>query len=81
MKSRQYFNTSTQNVSLKSVNDWLSYDIDRFKIEVGVEEKFMCKNVTKQTQHSDCSSSSSSRGPFISGCTVDNAYNAYNTYG
>jgi len=23
----------------------------RFKIEVGVEEKFKCKNVTKQTQH------------------------------
>ena len=32
---------------------WLSYDIVRFKIEVGVEEKFMCKNVTKQTQHGD----------------------------
>ena len=27
--------------------DWLSYDIVRFKIEVGVEEEFMCKNVTK----------------------------------
>jgi len=26
--------------------DSLSYDIVRFKIEVGVEEKFMCKNVT-----------------------------------
>jgi len=35
------------------VFDWLSYDIVRFKIEVGVEEKFMCKNVTKQTQHGD----------------------------
>ena len=51
----KYFHT--QNVSLNSVNDWLSYDIVRFKIEVGVEEKFMCKNVTKQTQHSDCHSS------------------------
>jgi len=40
-----------QNVSLNSVNDWLSYDIIRFKIEVGVEEKFMYKNVTKHTQH------------------------------
>jgi len=36
------------------VIDWLSYDIVRFKIEVGVEEKFMCKNVTKQTQHLHC---------------------------
>ena len=32
----------------------LSYDIVRFKIEVGVEEKFMCKNVAKQTQHVHC---------------------------
>jgi len=36
------------------VKDWLSYDIVRFKIEVGVAEKFMCnKNVTKRTQHGD----------------------------
>jgi len=35
------------------VKEWISYDIVRFKIEVGVEEKFMCKNVTKQTQHGD----------------------------
>ena len=35
------------------MKDWLSYDIVRFKIELGVEEKFMCKNVTKQTQHGD----------------------------
>ena len=64
------------------MNDWLSYDIVRFKIELAVEEKFMCKNVTKQTQHSDCDISSS-RQPFSSGCTVDNGYNAYayNTYG
>jgi len=46
-----------QNVSLNSVNDWLSYDIVRFKIELGVEEKFMCKNVTKQTQHVHCDNS------------------------
>ena len=32
----------------------LSYDIVRFKIEVGVEEKFMCKNVAKQMQHLHC---------------------------
>jgi len=31
----------------------LSYDIVRFKIKVGVKDKFMCKNVTKQTQHGD----------------------------
>ena len=46
-----------QNVSLNSVKDWLSCDIVRFKIEVGVEEKFMCKNVSKQTQHAHCDSS------------------------
>jgi len=39
---------------LNSVSNWLSYDIVRFKIKVGVEEKFMCKNVTKQTQHLHC---------------------------
>jgi len=42
---------------LNSVKDWLSCDIVRFKIEMGVEEKFMCKNVTKQTQHGHCDSS------------------------
>jgi len=31
-----------------------SYDIVRFKIEVGVEEKFMCKSVAKQMQHAHC---------------------------
>jgi len=34
-KSLQYF----QNVSLNSVYDWLSYDIVRFKIRVGVDAK------------------------------------------
>ena len=42
-----------QITSLNSVSNSLSYDIVRFKIELGVEEKFMCKNVTKQTQHGD----------------------------
>ena len=37
-----------QNAWLNSVKDWLSYDIVTFKIELGVEEKFICKNVTKQ---------------------------------
>jgi len=49
---------SRQNVSLNSVKHWLSYDIVRFIIDVGVEEKFMSKYVTKQTQHSDYHSSS-----------------------
>ena len=38
---------------LNSVKDWLSYDIVKFKIELGVEEKFKCKYATKQTQHGD----------------------------
>ena len=41
-------------IPLNSVSNSLSYDIVRFKIEVGVEEKFMCKNVTKQMQHLRC---------------------------
>jgi len=44
-------------IPLNSVSNSLSYDIVRFKIEVGVEEKFMSKNVTKQTQHVHCDSS------------------------
>jgi len=36
-----------QNVSLISAKEWLSYDIVRLKIELGVEEKFKCKNATK----------------------------------
>ena len=54
---------------------WLSYDIVRFKIEVGVEEKFMCKNVTKQTQHGDRAVAAEllPRSHFCSGT----AYNAH----
>ena len=36
----------------------LSYDIVRFKFKVGVEEKFMYKNVTQHRQHGDHHSSS-----------------------
>ena len=36
-----------QNVAWNSMNEWLSYDIVRFKIEVGVDAKFICKNVTR----------------------------------
>ena len=51
-------------VPLNSASNFLSYDIVRFKIEVGVEEKFICKNVTKQTQHlhSDRSDNAALRG-------------------
>jgi len=35
VKSWQYFRT--QNVSLNSVKNWLSYDVVKFKIEMGVE--------------------------------------------
>jgi len=38
---------------LNSLSNSLSYDIVRFKIELGVEEKFMCKNVTKQAKDGD----------------------------
>jgi len=55
VKNWQYFRT--HGIPLNSVSNSLSYDIVRFKIEVGVEEKFMCKNVTKQTQHLHCDSS------------------------
>jgi len=41
------------------VYDWLSYDVVRFKIEVGVEEKFVYKNVTQHApQYGHCHSSS-----------------------
>jgi len=46
VKSWQYF--PTQNVAWNSMKEWLSYDIVRLKIELAVEQKFICKNVTKQ---------------------------------
>ena len=45
-------------IPLNSVPNSLSYDIVRFKIEVGVEEKFMYKNVTQHGQLDDRHSSS-----------------------
>ena len=36
---------------LNSVSNCFSYDIVGFKIEVGVKEKFMYKNVTQHTHH------------------------------
>ena len=39
-----------QHMSLNSMYDWLSYDIVRFKIEVGVEEKCTYKNVALNTR-------------------------------
>jgi len=61
VKSGQYF--LTQTISLNSVYDWLSYDIVRFKNEVGVEDKFMYKNATQHTQHVDCHSCSKAAPP------------------
>jgi len=55
VKYWQYF--CTHGIPLNSASNSLSYDVARFKIEVGVEEKFMCKNVTKQTQNVHCDSS------------------------
>jgi len=34
------------------MNAWLSYDIVRFKIELGVEVQFKCKNAPKQCVNS-----------------------------
>jgi len=36
--------------TLNSVSNSLSYDIVRFKIELGVDAKCMCKNVTLNTR-------------------------------
>jgi len=55
VKKWQYFRT--HSIPLNSLSNSLSYDVVRFKTEVGVEEKFMCKNVTKQTQQLHCDSS------------------------
>jgi len=51
VKSWQYFRT--HGIPLNSMSNSLSYDVVRFKIEVGIEEKFICKNVSKQTQHAN----------------------------
>jgi len=54
----------THGIPLNSVSNSLSDDIIRFKIKVAVEEKFMCKNVPKQTQclHCDISDNGALRG-------------------
>ena len=49
VKSWQYFRT--HGIPLNSVSNSLSYDVVRFKIEVGVDAKFTCKNVSKQMRH------------------------------
>jgi len=48
VKNRQYFRS--HGIPLNSASNSLSYDIVRFKIEVGVDAKFICKNVTGNTQ-------------------------------
>jgi len=45
VKNRQYFRT--HGIPSNSALNSLSYDIVRFKIEVGVDAKFTCKNVSK----------------------------------
>jgi len=39
-----------RGIPLNSVSNSLSCDIVRFKIEVGVDAKFICKNVTLNTR-------------------------------
>jgi len=48
VKNWQYFRM--HGILLNSVSNSLSYDIISFKIEVGVDEKCMCKNVTLNTR-------------------------------
>jgi len=48
VKNWQYFRM--HGILLNSVSNSLSYDIVRFKIEVGVDAKCMCKNVTLNTR-------------------------------
>jgi len=48
VKNRQYFRS--HGIPLNSASNSLSYDIVRFKIKVGVDAKFICKNVTRNTQ-------------------------------
>ena len=48
MKNRQYFRS--HGIPLNSASNSLSYDLVTFKIEVGVDAKFICKNVTRNTQ-------------------------------
>jgi len=38
------------------LSNWLSYDIVRFKIELGVEEKFMYKLQIRNTTRASCRS-------------------------
>ena len=38
-------------IPLNSVSNSLSYDVVRFKIEVGVDAKFTCKYISKQMRH------------------------------
>jgi len=47
-KNRQYFRS--HGILLNSASNSLSYDIVRFKIEMGVDAKFICKDVTRNTQ-------------------------------
>jgi len=59
------------------VYHWLSYDIVRFKIEVGVEEKFMCKNVTNATWRLGGSSRAVGPAVIFAAAQHTSAYDAY----
>jgi len=48
VKIRQYFHT--HHIPLNSASNSLSCDLVRFKIEVGDDAKFICKNVTLNTR-------------------------------
>ena len=52
-----------RNILQNSAYDWLSYDVVKLKIEVGVKEKFLYKNATQQMQQGHCHSSSNAARP------------------
>jgi len=65
---------------LNSAKEWLSYDIVSFKIELEVEEKFKCKNVTKQTQHVDWAVAAG-LWPAVIFAVAQHTTHAYDAYG
>ena len=53
-------------IPLNSVSNSLSYDVVRFKIEVGVDAKFTCKNESKQMRHAHYATGDAARRPCFS---------------
>jgi len=70
LKNRQYFRT--HGIPLNSASNFLSYDIVRFKIEVGVDAKFMCKNIPLNTR---ASSVAAQRQPIATTAILDDRVN------